>query len=245
MKLERLKKSRGQVEVTCSYHLFGGGGAEAMGLPRVQDCCAEKPIEALLLLWGCCNYRHPLQAARSPYPYWCCRNPRAHSLLLQRLQLLLLEPEPINIVLLRLMELHVCHCCGIALSRTLQPAPPCPSHSCLDAPAEVERNSQDFSLPPIFQSPNSASHWQNLTRKQLAKSVRCSLQAPSHSVIQGRSQKPGNNAESHMTNSEPGGLQEKVSNWLVNIIIFGARHIYLAHPLSVIHKYKFIVYTYF
>lgn len=92
---------------------------------------------------------------------------------------------------------------------------------------------------PAFQFPGSASHWQNLTKKQLArKSVRFSLRAPSHLVIRRRFQKAGNNAESQMTGSQPGGFKGNVSNWLVNF--FGGRrgrHIYLEYFWSV----KYIV----
>ena len=102
----------------------------------------------------------------------------------------------------------------------------------------------DFSFPLAFESPNSAFHWQNLTRKQLErKSVRCSLQPPSHPVIQRRFQKAGNDARWQI--ASPKGLKGKLSNWLENIIISLGRHIYLAHPLTVIHIYKYIVYTYF
>lgn len=183
-----VKRGRwGYPPTTC----LAGGAAEEARLHRAQDCCAEEPVEVLLLLGCRCTCHYPLQAARSPYPHWCCRNPGAHSLLLQRLQLLLLELEP---------EASDCWgwrgttsaaavewCC---LSRTPEPAPtPAPL-------ADAEKNHTDFSFPLAFESPNSAFHWQNLTRKQLErKSVRCSLQPPSQPVIQRRFQKAGNNAK--------------------------------------------------
>jgi len=77
---------------------------------------------------------------------------------------------------------HLCHCCGNLLPKQ---DPRACTYPALLANAGEKKNKTDFSLPFAFQSPNSAFHWQNLTGKHLArKSVRYSIKAPSHPVIE-------------------------------------------------------------
>lgn len=105
-------------------------------------------------------------------------------------------------------EHRLCHCWGTALPEQ-EPA----ACTALASLYHQKQEKKKKKSAPAFQFPGSASHWQNLTRKQLArKSVRCSLQAPSHLVILRKFQEVGNTAESQMTGSQPRGFKGKVSN---------------------------------
>ena len=112
--------------------------------------------------------------------------PGSHSLLLQRLQLLELEPEASDCwgwwgtTSATAVEMY-------CLNRIPEPAHALPYLLMQGKKNTHTHTDTDFSLPFAFKSPNSAFHWQNLTGKHLArKSVRYSIKAPSHPVIQRR-----------------------------------------------------------